>query len=184
VKLFHREVAVPALVVAAAGLARGEKVLAHSQSGDRWLLGTRLAFVVVEGQSATVRLPWESVQAADWDQDASTLRVSEVGEFGRPRASYSFPLTDPALLLQLIRERVTASVVLQRGQLVSDKRGFKVIGRRSPEGGPISWMYDFDPGIEPDDPEVAAAGGEAHRRAREDVGEWTGTDLATGEGSC
>jgi hypothetical protein len=171
VRLFHREAAVSALVVAAADLARGEKVLAHSQSGDHWLLGTRLALVVVEGPSATVRLPWESVQAADWSQDASTLTVSEVGEFGRPRASYSYVLDDPALLLQLIRERVTASVVLQRGQLVSGKLGFKVIGRRSPEGGPISWMYDFDPGVDPDDPEVAAAADEALRRAREDVGE-------------
>ncbi|MFL6159967.1 MAG: hypothetical protein ACJ72D_28090, partial [Marmoricola sp.] len=62
-----------------AGLARGEKVLAFANDADRWLLGTRLALVLVGDE--LVRLPWESVQAADWDQDEARLRVSEVGEF-------------------------------------------------------------------------------------------------------
>jgi hypothetical protein len=159
----------PALVVDRAGLGRGEKVLAFANDGDRWLLGTRLALVVVGTE--TVRLPWESIQAADWDQDESRLTVREVGEFGRPRAAYEFSLEYPALLLQLIRERVTASVVLQRGYLVAGKRGFKVIGRRSPDGGPISWMHEYDAGIDPDDPGVAAAAAEVLAQARADVGE-------------
>lgn len=162
----------PAEVVGAAGLPRGEKVLAHGHDGDRWLLGTRAALVVVEGVQRTACLPWETVQAADWDKDTNTVRVTEVGEYGRPRAAYQFVLDNPALLLQLIRERVTASVVLQQGHLVSGKRGFKVIGRRSPTGvGPISWMFEFDAGIDPDDPLVALAAEDALARARADVGE-------------
>ncbi|MGO4256823.1 hypothetical protein [Marmoricola sp. RAF53] len=162
----------PVVVVESAGLPRGEKVLAHGQDGDRWLLGTRVALVLVQPGQPVVRLPWEQVQAADWDQEAESLRVTEVGEYGRPRASYVFTLDDPDLLLQLVRERVTASVVLQRGHLVSGKRGFKVIGRRSPEGrGPITWMFEFDPGIDPDDPLVAVAAEAALAEARGDVGE-------------
>jgi len=160
---------VPPPVLAQAGLARGERVLAFANDGDRWLLGTRSALVLV-GED-TVRLPWETVQAADWDQDESSLTVSEVGEFGRPRSAYVFTLANPALLLQLVRERVTASVVLQRGFQVAGKRGFKVIGRRSPEGGPITWMHEYDAGIDPDEPDVAAAAAEALAQARADVGE-------------
>jgi hypothetical protein len=152
-----------------AGLPRGEKVLAFAHDGDRWLLGTRLALVLVAED--VVRLPWETVQAADWDQDAATLTVSEVGEFGRPRQSWVFKLENPALLLQLLRERVTASVVLQRGFLLEGKRGFKVIGRRSPDGGRIVWMHEYDPGIDPYDAEVAAAAAAALAQARADVGE-------------
>ena len=175
-RLFAREARVPPEVAAVAGLDRGDKVLAHATDGGRWLLGTRRAFVVVEvapGGSSIVqaRLPWESVQAADWDQDSETLTVAEIGEFGRPRATYSFTLAQPAHLLELIRERVTASVVLQRGHLVSGKRGFKVIGRRSPEGGPISWMHEYDDGIDPADPAVAEAAEAALHQARADVGE-------------
>ncbi|MFL6024480.1 MAG: hypothetical protein ACJ72O_14175 [Marmoricola sp.] len=175
---FARSDGAPALVVDRAGLARGEKVLAFANDGDRWLLGTRLALVLVGvgEERGVVRLPWEAVQAADWDQDEGTLTVSEVGEFGRPRAAYAFSLVHPALLLQLIRERVTASVILQRGYLVTGKRGFKVIGRRSPEGGPISWMHEYDAGIDPDEPDVVAAAAELLAQARADVGDVSGTD--------
>ncbi len=170
-KLFTRAERAPVQVVTAAGLGRGEKVLAHAQDGERWLLGTRYALVVVESGADPVRLAWEQVQAADWDQDASTLTVTEVGEFGRTRGAFVFALDNPVLLLQLTRERVTASVVLQRGYLTDGKSGFKVIGRRSPDGGPIVWMHEYDAGIDPDDPAVVAAAADALERARADVGE-------------
>ncbi|MFL6062996.1 MAG: hypothetical protein ACJ72E_17340 [Marmoricola sp.] len=168
---FRRAERAPELVLAAAGLGRGEKVLAFAQDGDRWLLGTRAALVLVTAGEETVRIVWEQVQAADWDLEAETLTLSEVGEFGQERGSYVFKLDDPVLLLQLIRERVTASVVLQRGYLVDGKKGFKVIGRRSPDGGPIAWMHEYDAGIDPEAPEVVAAAAEALTRARADVGE-------------
>ncbi len=170
-RLFSRAERAPELVVESARLGRGEKVLAFAQDGDRWLLGTRYAFVLVEPGQDPVRLGWESLQAADWDQETSTLTVAEVGRYGEPRASYVFTLESPTRLLQLVRERVTASVVLQRGYPVEGKKGFKVIGRRSPAGGPISWMFEYDAGIDPESPEVAAAAADALVRARADVGE-------------
>lgn len=175
-RLFRRAEQAPAVIVDAAGLDRREKVLAFAQDNEadsrqRWVLGTRLALYVVTPGAGSVRLPWESIQAADWDQDTETLHLSEVGEFGAPRDSYVFTMQAPVLLLQLIRERVTASVVLQRGYLVDGKVGFKVIGRRSPAGGPISWMHEYDAGIDPESPEVQQAAADALVRARADVGE-------------
>jgi hypothetical protein len=170
VRFLRRAERPPQLVLDAAGLGRGEKVLALAQDGERWLLGTRLALLVVAPGQETVRLRWEDVQAADWESEEATLTVSEVGTYGVPRATYVFRLEDPDLLLQLVRERVTASVVLQRGYLLEGKRGFKVIGRRSPDGGPITWMHEYDAGIDPEDPAVVTAAAEALRRARADVG--------------
>ena len=156
--------------------------LAFAETTDgTWLVGSRDAFVVVpaagtpdpaSGPSVGTRIPWEQVEGADWDRDGSRLRVTEVGRFGEPRPSYVFtlPETEPATLLQLIRERVTASVVLQRGQLVAGKRGLKVIGRRAPSGGPITWMHEYDEGVDPDDPAVRAAAREALEVAQRDVG--------------
>jgi hypothetical protein len=146
--------------------------LAFAEAAGTWLVGTRAELVMV-GPDDERRIPWERVEGADWDRELSRLRVTEVGEFGRPRPSYVFVLDDgePALLLQLIRERVTASVVLQRGVLISGKRGLKVIGRRSPVGGPVTWMHEYDDGIDPDDPEVASAAETLLRQAREDVGD-------------
>ena len=50
----------------------GEKVLAWAKDvGGDVVAGTRDAVYV-----AGVRVPWERVQAADWDADTSVLRVS------------------------------------------------------------------------------------------------------------
>jgi hypothetical protein len=151
--------------------------LAFAETTDgSWLVATRDALYVVDaGGSAVIgtRIPWEQVEGADWDRDGSRLRVTEIGRFGEPRPSYVFTLPDlePVSLLQLIRERVTASVVLQRGVVVSGKRGLKVVGRRSPSGGPITWMHEYDEGVDPDDPAVAEAAESLLQQARADVGE-------------
>jgi len=148
------------------------RVLAFVHAEGTWLVGTRAELVVI-GPDGTHRIPWERIEGADWNRDESRLRLTEIGDYGQPRPSYVFrlPETEPAVLLQLIRERVTASVVLQRGRLMTDKRGLKVIGRRSPQGGPISWMHEYDAGIDPADPEVAAAAEALLAQARADVGE-------------
>ena len=80
-------------------------------------------------------------------------------------------MEDPALLLQLVRERVTASIVLQRRVPVRDPLGLTVIGRRSPVGGPVAWMHAYDPGLDPDDPEVAAVADLALAQAQAEVGD-------------
>jgi hypothetical protein len=168
----------PAVPPAVAAQVEGRALAAAEAVDGTWLVGTRAELVLIApaagGPSPVeTRIPWEQIEGADWSQDDSRLRVTEIGRYGEPRPSYSFtlPETEPAALLRLVRERVTASVVLQRGHVVSGKRGLKVIGRRSPVGGPITWMHEYDDGIDPDDPAVAAAAEALLRQAREDVGE-------------
>ncbi|HET6626850.1 MAG TPA: hypothetical protein VFG63_10715 [Nocardioidaceae bacterium] len=167
---FKRAVAVPAPVLDAAPLEKGEKVLAALVARDgTWLLGTRDALVIT-GPIAT-RIAWQRVERADWDRDEESLKVSEVGEFGRPRPEYAFGIDDPGLLLELIRERVTASVVLQRHVRVAGRQGLFVVARRAPRGdGEISWAYEFDPGVDPDDPVVMAAAQRGLDAAAEELG--------------
>jgi len=192
---FKRSVDVPAAVLAAASLAPGEKVLAAtSTTDDRWLLGTRVALHVVpapelsptgeqQGEAEAqveppsvvepveTRTPWETVERADWDRDEEQLVVTEVGEFGRVRPRHVFPVSEPGLLLELVRERVTASVVLQRRVITDGTRGLLVIGRRPPTGdGEVIWAYQFDAGVDPEDPAVAAAAVEGLRAAQADLG--------------
>ncbi len=181
---FTRGTTVPADVLRRAGL-RGERVLAATPATDgTWLLGTRDAFVavgpgvepVVESSSVvepveTTRLPWEQVEHADWNRDDERFRVIEVGEFGKPRGEHSYAVADPGLLLELVRERVTASVVLQRRVVVTGRKGLFVIARRPPSGqGEISWAYQLDAGMDPDDPAVQTAASLGLRTAEEELG--------------
>ncbi len=160
----------PAQVLAAAALPSREKVLASAPTRDgHWVLGTRRLLVLVDGEAR--RIPWERVEDATWDQEESRLRVTELADFGEPRPSYDLVMDEPVLLLQLVRERVTASIVLQRRVPVRGKLGVNVIGRRSPTGGPVAWMHAYDEGLDPTDPEVVAVAEAALRSARTEVGE-------------
>ncbi len=173
----QRRAGAPADVLARADLPRGEKVLALAATDDgSWLLGTRRFLVVLPANAsgqATDRIPWERVEDATWDQEESRLRVTEIGEYGAARPVHDLVMEEPALLLQLVRERVTASIVIQRRVAVRGRLGLTVIGRRSPAGGPVAWMHAYDTGLDPADAEVAAAAAAALAGARAEVGEDT-----------
>ncbi len=184
---FRRAAQVPADVLSRAGLGRGDRVLAHTTTTDgTWLLGTREALVVVgpapapgrmpQGEidpalTQTTRIPWQQVEAADWNRDDERLRVTEVGEFGQARPVHVFSLADPGRLLPMVRERVTSTVLLQRRVVVSGSKGLMVVARRSPRrDGEISWACEYDAGLDPADPVVAEAAAAGLRAAQEEVG--------------
>jgi hypothetical protein len=152
-------------------LQPGERALAWAPvEGQGWVLGTRDALYL-----PAARLPWEQVEAATWDRDGSLLRVSEVGSWGQPRVEHALTLAesgrDADRLLQLVRERVTASVVISRHVPITGRRGVRVVARRAPSGrSPVHWVYEYDAGIEPDDPFVQTAAAAALDAARDDLG--------------
>jgi hypothetical protein len=148
-------------------VGQGERLLAWATAAGGIVIGgTRDALYLPD------RLPWEQVEAADWDSESSTFRVREVGSWGRPRIEHQFTLEEPGRLLQLVRERVTASVVLQRHVPVRGKRGVRVIARRAPgRHDELSWVYEFDEGVDPEDPEVRRIAAEALVAAREELGQ-------------
>ncbi len=147
-------------------MAPGERVLARATTTDGVVVGgTRDALYAPE------RVPWEQVEAADWDRETLTLQVSEVGRWGETRPEHVFTIEEPGRLLELIRERVTASVVMQRHVPLEGRRGVRVIARRAPgRTADISWVYEYDEGIDPDDPAVRLAAAEALAAARDEVG--------------
>ncbi|MEZ5093068.1 hypothetical protein [Nocardioides sp.] len=153
-------------------LAPGERVLAWAEgAGGLVAAGSRQAFYLVPSEGDQVRLPWEQVEAADWDRDESTLRVAEVGTWGERRVVHEVVLETPGDLLAMVRERVTASIVLQRHIPVTARRGLRVVGRRSPVGdAPVEWFFEYDAGVDPDDPTVRLAAEAALDQARSDAG--------------
>ena len=150
-----------------APVAAREKVLAGVVDEDGAVaVGTRDALYV-----AGHRVPWETVERADWSRDDGTLTVVEVGSWGEQRPVHTIAIDDPGRFLQLVRERVTASVVLQRHVPVHGQKGVFVIARRPPRGDqPISWVYEFEAGVDPDDPDVRRVAEEALAQARDEVG--------------
>ena len=148
-------------------VAPGERVLAWTVAiTGEVLAGTREA-LYLDG----TRLAWEDVEAADWDRDSENFRVAEVGHWGEQRREHSYAVAEPRRFLELVRERVTASVVLVRHTPVDGRRGVRVVARRAPAGdSELRWIYEYDAGIDPDDPTVRLAAETTWARAREEVG--------------
>lgn len=148
-------------------LATGERALARAVSPDGLTVaGTRDALHLGDR-----RIPWETVEKADWDAEAGTLTVTEVGTWGEARPVHRVELSEPGRLLELVRERVTASVVLQRHVPVRGRRGLFVVARRAPRGdGPLQWVYEYEEGVDPDDPQVRRAAEEALAAAQHEIG--------------
>lgn len=148
-------------------VAPGERLLAWSTTADGVVIGGTRDALYIPG-----RIGWEQVEAAHWDRDSSELRISEVARWGEARPEHRFTIEEPGRLLELLRERVTASVVITRHVAVDGRRGLRVIGRRPPaSSAPITWVHEYDDGIDPSDPTVRAAAAEGLAAARVEVGE-------------
>lgn len=143
-------------------VAAGERVLASAPitGTDGVVAGSREALYV-----AGERLPWEQVRSARWDQDSETLTVNDTSG-GVRRVS----LDDPTRLLQLVRERVTASVVVQH--VVPLPVGTaRVVARRAGGGArEITWTVEYDDMADPDDPAVVTLVQAALDSAQDDLG--------------
>jgi hypothetical protein len=171
-RLFARGAGVPTDVLERVMLSRGARVLASAHAEDgTWLLGTRDALIVVPPAEPVETIPWERVATADWNRDEDRLRVTEVAEYGDVPPTHVVAVQEPGLLLQLVRERVTASIVLQRRVPVSGRRGVKVIARRPPQGsGETTWAVELDPGLAPEDPAVREAAARGLQEAQAELG--------------
>lgn len=152
-------------------LEAGESVLAAAADREhRWYAGTALA-LLVPAQDGWRRLPWESVERATWDRDSEHLVVVETADFGRPQPTYRAGLVEPERLLQLVRERVTASVVISFFEPVEGKRGITVSGRRSPHSDDeLVWSVLVDPGLDEQSEQVKRAAERALSAAQSELG--------------
>lgn len=151
-------------------LAPRERVLAAApDDSGGWLVGTGRALHVSSPGGWTV-LPWERVDRAGWDRDAETLEVFEVAEFGQVQPRHVRRIGDPGRLLELVHERVTASVVITRHVPVDGSHGLRVVGRRAPgSDDPVTWTALLDTTLDPDDSRVRDAVARGLAAARDEV---------------
>ena len=153
---------------------RGDKPLAWAADDvGGWVVGTRDRIFLVGGESGLFTVedwPWEVVHRADWDKETSTLTVEPVQEYAAPVVRHERVLPEPGDLLALVRERVTATVVVSQRVPLTRSKGFRVIGRRPPTGGDVVWAFELDAGVDPHDPAVREATERALAEARASVG--------------
>ena len=149
-------------------------MLASMRADDGgFVAGTEQAlYLCTAGEQAPVlRLGWEVIERAGWDKETEQLTVVEVTDFGQPEPVHRIALTDSHLLLDLIRERITASIVARRRVEVTRTSGLTAVARRSPtRSGDISVAFVLDKGLDPNDDAVTEAVERATAALRDDLG--------------
>lgn len=109
-----------------------------------------------------VTVPWHEVIKATWKD--GELRVQAGGGVRR------FELAEPGRVPEVVRERVTASIVVSERHQLPGGGGVRIVARRRPGGGPLLWAAHFDAGLDPDDARLRAQADELIDAARERLG--------------
>lgn len=169
---WKRHGGVDAETVARLPTAAGERVLAGAQDAtSRWQVGTDRALYVARGDDTWHRIPWQRIDQGTWDRDTERFIVIEVADYGLPQPRHEIAIPEPGRLLEFVRERVTASILLTRHVPVPGSDGLQVVARRPPvAGGEVEWSVRLADSLDAGDPEVSGAVERALTAAKAELG--------------
>jgi hypothetical protein len=160
----------PSDVAAQLSFEPGERQLAWGRSADgRWYVGTNRA-VHLPDREGFRAVPWEHVARAEWQSDVDRLTIVEIAEEDTAETRIEVQLEDPGRLLEVLRERISKSLVYSAYTPVRGRSGLSVVGRRPPSGdGPVTWRFVVSAGLDLSDPDVAVAAQRALRQAEAEM---------------
>jgi hypothetical protein len=137
----------------------GERVLAWMPVGESSLVATDTALVLPEDDGRRrpagpeLRVPWDRVLRASWEPEIVEV-TAQPESGGRPVVHRVRILAEPGVLPEVVRERVTSSIVVQHHALLEGERGARFVARRVPNSTDLRWSVVFDAGLDPADPEL------------------------------
>jgi hypothetical protein len=136
---------------------------ATTDSGDR-LVATNLGLWVMGPGRDAVRHYWDEIDRATWAEGVLTVERL-VGD--RSRLVHRLP--KPGRLPELVRDRVTSSIVVSERSAVPGGH-VRVVARRRPGVDRLRWGLLYDPGELAADPAARSAAQEILARHRSHVG--------------
>ncbi|MEO8107802.1 MAG: hypothetical protein ABI720_10845 [Actinomycetes bacterium] len=132
-------------------MAPRERVLAWADDGfGRPVVASDNALHVQRLPPDYSRFGWEQIERASYD--AGTLTVVLSADLGG--ATLQIPVGDGRDVPVVVRDRVTATVLVDRFFVLDGEWGVRIVGRRGPSGD-VAWRADLDPQLT-DDPAARA----------------------------
>jgi hypothetical protein len=152
-------------VAARLDLGAKERILAWVDDGaGRPVVASDTALHVQRIPPGYSRLGWEQIERASYDSGVLTV-VLGVDLDG---ATLRIPVGEGRDLPVVVRDRVTASVVVDRFVALDGDAGVRVVGRRGAMGD-IAWRVDLDPQLA-NDPAARAEAQDVLAEVRAEVG--------------
>lgn len=139
--------------------------------GGDWVAGTRAA-LYLPSSSGLRRLGWETVERAEWNSDEAVLHIWEATPFGTPMRRTDLRVGHPGRFGQLVRERISASVLVQRHVALVESKGVRIVGRRNPAAADaeVHWTFVLDEGLDPEEPGLLTRAEAALAAVRDELG--------------
>ena len=137
----------------------GERVLTFTEAGDGHVVATNLALFLPDG----TRVPYEKIDRASWDDEGLRV-VTTDGERHFERVA------EPRMVPETVRERVNATIVVNKRVNLPGRGGVRLVARRPPGGEVLGWTLVFDEGLDPDDPGLRAQAEQALEGLRRSMG--------------
>ena len=130
--------------------ADGHRVLAWMPSGTSTVIATDDALLLPAG-SEPDSIPWHLVLRLVWNPDSIEV-TSQATAGGRPE-THRIAVAEPfGAMPEVVRERVTASIVVQEHVPLVGERGARLVARRTPGSDELRWSVVFDVGLDAADP--------------------------------
>jgi hypothetical protein len=137
-----------------------DRALTHAAADDGGhLVATDNALYLPGG----ARVPWYLIDRGEWDE--SGLRVLTTDG-----ARHTVAVKEPGRLPEVVRERVTSSILISRHVKLPGRGGVRLVARRVPGQDHPAWELLFDEGLDPDDPGLRALAEQALESLRRSYG--------------
>lgn len=148
----------------------GERVLASARVvgvADPLLASTHALYIPATGDlDSMTRVAWTQIDRATWEDPEIVVEALIDGEARRWRIR----VEEPGRVPEVVRERVTASIVFSEHVELLDGAGARIVGRRSGPDDQIEWSIAFDAGLDPQDKDLRGRAVAALAELRESLG--------------
>jgi hypothetical protein len=116
------------------------------------------------------RVEWSSVAHAEWSDEKQQLLIEQLRTADAEAETHRLVLDEPGRVPEVVRDRVTSSIVATRHTRVEGRAGVRVVARRVPGEDELQWQVVVDRGLDPADPRVQSASEAAVGDLRSELG--------------
>jgi hypothetical protein len=123
------------------------RILAWARTGDGFCIGSPSRLSLSEGDQWR-HVGWHEIERGGWDAESGVLTWTELAAPGEKGVPGSVALTEPGRLPELFRERVSATIAVEKFVALTGSRGVVITARRDlgADGG-ISWHSALTRGL-------------------------------------
>lgn len=126
---------------------RSARILAWARMPDGYCIGSpaRLSFGDADDWQ---HCGWHEIQRGGWNAERRELNWIEIADPDEIARRRTLPLTEPGRMPELFRERVAATIAVERFVPIAGERGVIVTARRDlSRDGSISWRSSLTRGL-------------------------------------